>query len=89
MMNIDKAENTKLYFEFKMEEWSVHKNKMHTNKVHANSKEVLKEESTVLPNEDNSSLGEVNEMEEIKENQSNVCDTEGFKEETLVEAEIL
>lgn len=89
MMNIDKASNTKLYFEFKMEEWSVHKNKMHTNKVHANNKEISKEESTVLPNKDNSSLGEINEMEEIKENQSNVCDAEGFKEETLVEAEIL
>jgi molecular chaperone GrpE len=67
----------------------VHKNKMHTNKVHANDNEISKEESTVLPNEDNSSLGEVNEMEDIKENQGNVCDAEGCKEETLVEAEIL
>jgi molecular chaperone GrpE len=67
----------------------MHTNKMHTNKVQANNSEISKEESTVLPNEDNSSLGEVNEMEENKENQSNVCDAEGFKEETLVEAEIL
>jgi molecular chaperone GrpE len=62
---------------------------VHTKKVHPNNKEILKEENTIMPNEDTSPLGEVNEMEEIKENQSNGYETKDFKEETLVEAEVL
>ena len=67
----------------------MHKNKMHTNKVHAENKEILKEKGTVMPNEETNTLGEVNEMEEVKESQSEVCETDGFKEETLVETEVL
>jgi molecular chaperone GrpE len=64
-----------------MEEWSVHK-----NKVHANNKEILKEESAKMSGEASSPLDEVSEMEEI---QSDFVETNGFKEETLEQAEVL
>jgi molecular chaperone GrpE len=64
-----------------MEEWSVHKNKVYTN-----NKEILKEESAKMSREASSPLDEVSEMEEI---QSDFVETNGFKEETLEQAEVL
>lgn len=59
---------------------------MHKNKVHTNNKEILKEESAKMSREAESPLDEVNEMEEI---QSDFVETNGFKEETLEQAEVL